>query len=150
MSAKSAIISGIVGLLVGGLAAAGVVVWMNDSGEESLGSMETAPTSEEESGSPVVYDIDDFSIDLIVKSKECHGSGCVVGVDSELTIHAGLPTSDNVWDITYEITGGEDGPIIETITLTKDGYTGGQDVNFITPSRDTKPKAKITRVIQGY
>lgn len=63
-----------------------------------------------------------FTIELTTKSKQCFGSaGCNLVVEPELGYN-GLTEEldpDATYSITYEITGGDDGPVIETLELTE-------------------------------
>ena len=147
---KTAILAGVVGLVAGALVVGGGYFMMNRADEDPTRTSEASEPETEESDLPVEFDADDFSIEMIIKTRSCDDYGCVMTLDSELTINSGPPSGDNVWDITFDVVGGEDGPITETITLGSDGYTGGQGVVLTTPDRKTKVKARIKSVVQAY
>lgn len=64
---------------------------------------------------------EDFTLDVVVTSKQCFGSaGCSVVYD----IDASWPAyADGDYDVIYEVRGGEDGPVIDTLEVTGDEYS---------------------------
>lgn len=99
-----------------------------------------------------VPDASDFSIDLKVKSKKCFGSaGCNVEVGPELS-YDGLSSEldpSAVYEITYEISGDESGPVIETLELTSQDDVSYSETLVSTTSSGVTPKAEITSVSAG-
>lgn len=91
----------------------------------------------------------DFTVELKVKSQKCFGSaGCLVTVSPHLSYDGLTSELDPAayYDITYRITGDEDGPVIETLEL-----TGGEDVTYndvviSTSSSSVEPEAEVTDV----
>ncbi|MFI1132097.1 hypothetical protein ACH4UX_22955 [Streptomyces althioticus] len=139
-----------------------VVRAMNDS--------DSKPTTTSSSGSatdtpePVVEDeveepdldlyvsdptADDFEIELRTKSKQCFGSaGCNLVVEPELTYNGDTSELDPnlTYEITYEITGGDSGSILQTAELT-DQATVTYDTTVVsTPSRGTKLSVEVMDV----
>lgn len=102
---------------------------------------------------PVVYDtpkIADFAVNVKVTSKQCFGSaGC--NVEVKTTLIKGLVTLDPAitYDLTYELTGDESGPIVDTMEMTGDQYTGGGTKLISTPSSGTTIRARITSIEQS-
>lgn len=88
---------------------------------------------------------EDFAIDLKVKAKQCYGSaGCNVTVEPVLTYPEGLDP-EALYEVTYTITGGEDGSVIETAELMGENAQG-QETLISTSSSAVTPKAKVTDV----
>ncbi len=88
----------------------------------------------------------DFKLTIKVTDKECFGSaGCNVG----FRVQAGWPSwdqGDRDYEVTYTITGPEDGAQIGTITVHPDGtYTGGEGYAS-TPRSKTVLKVTVTDV----
>lgn len=94
-------------------------------------------------------DADSFSIDLKTKSRHCFGSaGCNVTVEPDLTYLADSDAidPDAVYEITYEIHGGDSGPVIETAELTDQTSLSFTESLIQTPSASTKLSVEITDV----
>lgn len=91
----------------------------------------------------------DFTIELKVKSQKCFGSaGCLVTVSPELS-YDGLTSEldpDTYVEITYEISGDEDGRIVETLELTNGDDVTYNDVVVSTSSSAVEPEAEVTDV----
>lgn len=82
-----------------------------------------------------------------VRSKECFGSaGCNVSVQIEPSYVGTQDVSEGSWDITYEIRGGEDGPIVETMTLDGGSFSFPEEQLLSTRSSGTKLRAVVIRV----
>ncbi|WP_367039631.1 hypothetical protein [Streptomyces sp. Je 1-332] len=97
--------------------------------------------------------IDDFTMTLRTTERQCFGSaGCNLTVEPNLS-YVG-PTEnldpDAVYDITYEISGDDSGPVIETGELS-DGTTLDYTQTMLsTASAGTKVSVKITDIaVQG-
>jgi hypothetical protein len=81
------------------------------------------------------------------RSQQCFGSaGCNVTVQVDPDYVGNQDVSTGSWEITYEIRGGEDGPIIETMTLTDGTFTFPEEQSLSTTSSGTKLKAVVTDV----
>jgi hypothetical protein len=84
-----------------------------------------------------------YSIKVKTLSKHCFGSaGC--NIEARLTL-SGDPITDGVpVELTVKVTGSEDGPDVETITLDEDGHYDAPEVLLSTRSAAMKIRAKIT------
>lgn len=81
-----------------------------------------------------------------VKDKNCFGSaGCSVTVKLEMGYTGPDLSPDETWEVTYEVRGGEDGPIIGTFEVTGPSYTVPEE-DVSTPSKNTEITAKVTDV----
>lgn len=126
----------IVGLTAAAVTAAlGVGILIGSSGDESPAKSSKASTtavskaddSEDEDiwedPKPTYdeVDVNSFEIELRTKSRKCFGSaGCNVEVEPDLTYLGDTDSldPDATYEVTYEITGDEDGPILETLDIT--------------------------------
>jgi hypothetical protein len=96
-----------------------------------------------------VPDVADFSIELDVKSKQCFGSaGCNVTVEPELSYAYDSEDldPDATYEITYEISGGEDGEVIDTLDLTNQEDVSFSETMVSTTSSGTELTAEVTSV----
>lgn len=90
---------------------------------------------------------DEFTVEMKVKSKQCFGSaGCNVRVAPELS-YVGVTELDDgaMYEITYEITGGEDGGVIETVEMVGGEYPAEESL-ISTSSSSAKIAAEVTSV----
>ncbi|KRC53036.1 MULTISPECIES: hypothetical protein [unclassified Nocardioides] len=88
-----------------------------------------------------------IKIALRTRSKECFGSaGCLVTVQADPNYVGTQDASTGSWEITYEIRGGEDGPVIETMTLTDGTFTFPEEQSLETASSGTRLQAVVTEV----
>lgn len=91
----------------------------------------------------------DFDIAVKVRKKECFGSaGCNVTyqIDPKYTGSADLPDTGTI-EVTYEVSGDEDGPQINTFSIDADGTAHfSSEEEMSTPKSSTKLKAKATDV----
>lgn len=112
--------------------------------EESEPEVETV---DETGYSPVPSD---FEVDLIVKEQECFGSaGCNVTLRVEPS-YVGTNVPTGTWEVTYEVTGIEDEPQIQTFTLDGSEVSYQPEINVQTTSRSAEPVAEVTDVYEGY
>jgi hypothetical protein len=91
----------------------------------------------------------DFALKVKIRDKECFGSaGCLVEIRIEPS-YVGtddLPESGTI-ELTYKVTGDEDGPVIGTIELElPDGDYYREEKSIQTRSSGTKITAKVTEV----
>jgi hypothetical protein len=113
-------------------------------------SHKAAPKAQETSQAPEYADPteDDFLVRLKTTQRQCFGSaGCNVTVEPSIT-YTGLDDldPDKSYDITYQISGDESGPVIDTMQLT-DGDTLHFHPSMIsTASSYTDLSIKITDV----
>lgn len=88
----------------------------------------------------------DIQLRIKIKQKQCFGSaGCnvVYQVDANWTESYNPSVT---YDVTYEVRGGEDGPVINTMTITGDNFTHETDEMVSTKSKNTKLTAVVTSV----
>lgn len=108
---------------------------------------EPAEKKEEPSYEPTA---DDFSVALSVKERKCFGSaGCNVTYRVEPNYNA-VQTPEGTWEITYEVRGIEDGPQIQTFTLTDDSFSFQPEITVQTTTASDEAKAEVTNVVEGY
>lgn len=114
--------------------------------DDPAGTLDT-PLPTEEPSQAFEYTADTFTIKLKTSGKQCYGSaGCNLTVEPVLsTIDTSLIPDDASGTLTYEIDGGEDGPVIDTIDLTGKQYSSSSTV-LSTTSSSKKPSVKITDV----
>ncbi|MGW5616258.1 hypothetical protein [Streptomyces sp. NPDC003877] len=157
----NAIIIGSAAAVIAAIVATGiVVVQSNDdsngpattTASSAADDTVTAAAEEESEPEPTFTEptVDDFTMELRTTRRQCFGSaGCNLTVEPELT-YEGVSTDldpDATYEITYEIRGDEDGPVIETAELSNQ-----TTLNF-TPSvisgvpASVKPSVKITDVV---
>lgn len=119
--------------------------------EEEPVAAETTEEEPEDLYNPDVSE-DDFEMVLKVTDKQCFGSyGCNVSVRLKPEYTFPLwPEPGSSFLLTYEVRGGKDGPVIETLEL-----TGAEDtINYLPPSpivlhtanSSVKPTVKITEL----
>ncbi|MBU1801363.1 MAG: hypothetical protein KKA97_03790 [Actinobacteria bacterium] len=88
-----------------------------------------------------------IKIGLKTREKSCFGSaGCNVTVQADPDYVGNQDASAGSWEITYEIRGGEDGPIIETMTLIDGTFTFSEEQYVSTSSSSTELEAVATDV----
>lgn len=91
----------------------------------------------------------DFTIELRTTRRQCFGSaGCNVTVEPELS-YTGVEDidPDAVYEITYEIRGDEDGPVIETAELSDETTLNFTQSLISTASASAKLSVKVTDVV---
>jgi hypothetical protein len=87
----------------------------------------------------------DLKLSLKVTDKQCFGSaGCSITAKVEAAMATGFKSAET-WEITYEITGVEDGPIIGSFELTDGQYDVNEEF-FETKNKKSKPAIKVTEV----
>lgn len=119
----------------------------------SAPSVQPAPpvtdTPSEDTSKPLSLHPRDFILATKIKRKACFGSaGCNVTVGIKLTYLGDTPLtgSDSSYDLTYKVTGDEDGPQIDTLTLNNDGSYNYDETMLSTPSATTRIRAWVTEV----
>lgn len=69
-----------------------------------------------------------FELSVRIKEKQCFGSaGCSVTFVVEVALNTPLPEGAT-WEVTYEVTGPDDGPIIGTFEITGDQYQQREEI----------------------
>lgn len=103
------------------------------------------PTEAAAAAGPVLT-ADQVKLTLKTTEKACFGSaGCNVTVKVQMAYDGEPLDSGTTWEVTYEITGGDDGPQIGSFDVTGSQY----DVNtelLSTKSKTTKLHVKVTDV----
>lgn len=150
------------GALVTALAAGGVFLVLDDSDQASTATGDSKsstsassaaqePVEETTEPTEAYNDVpltDHFKITLKTTRKQCFGSaGCNVTVDPELT-YAGLlpPNPDKTYSITFEVRGGADGAIVQTMELTDQDQVSYRPVDLSTNKSGDTLTAKVTDV----
>jgi hypothetical protein len=88
----------------------------------------------------------DMRLTLKTTSKECFGSaGCLLTVKVNLGYNGPTLSTDDTWQITYEIGGVSDGPLIGSFEMTGDEYQVNEE-NLSTKSSKSKVTVKVTSV----
>jgi hypothetical protein len=92
----------------------------------------------------------DYKVNAKITEKTCFGSaGCNVRVKTTLTIvGASAENLDptKTYELTYEILGGSDGAIINTMEVTGTQYSGRDEEYFTIPTSGTKVTTRITDI----
>jgi hypothetical protein len=87
---------------------------------------------------------------LKTTQKQCFGSaGCNVTVQVRAALDRSLLDAmpgDGRWDVTYEITGDESGPIIGTFSLYGNGKYDVNEEFLSTPSTNTPVRVRVISV----
>lgn len=90
----------------------------------------------------------DFKVTIKVREKQCFGSaGCNVTYRVELAWNQTYDPAVT-YDVTYEVRGGEDGPVVNTLTVTGDEYQRDSEELVSTRSTKTKLSAVVTDVTE--
>jgi hypothetical protein len=154
------LVSGVVGLLLGvgiGMAASGGGEPSSVVAEESntptpTGLTDPDPQSGAPSPEPTFQDptLSDIELSLKTTEKQCFGSaGCNVGVRIQVSMSDSAQASldpSGQWDVTYQITGDESGPIIGTFSIYGDGQYDVSEEFLSTRSSNTPITIKATSI----
>lgn len=134
--------------VIGGVAAALIALGCGstNTGNEVVGNDDAAPTVRPSNTYPKLS-TDDVTLKVKVTEKQCFGdAGCNLSWKIAATVDQSRLRSGVDWDITYEVTGVQDGPYIGSFTLYGDG-TYLVDTDFgQTPNKNTKLTAKVTDI----
>jgi ABC-type Na+ efflux pump permease subunit len=160
---SNGIVIGAAAAVIAAVIGTGIFVVQATNGDDRPASTSSSSRATEES-EPVVEDdveepdldlyvtdptADDFAIELRTKSKQCFGSaGCNLVVEPELTYNGDTTELDPdlTYEITYEISGDESGPILQTAEVT-DQTTATFDTTMVsTPSRGTELSVEVMDV----
>lgn len=110
--------------------------------------VESADTKTSAKASESVYHLKDFAVDLHVKSKQCFGSaGCneTVGIEPKY-VGPKKKRPDGKWEVTFEISGDESGPIVRTFSVQGSKMTFDESVDLSPPTNAPDSVATITSV----
>lgn len=90
--------------------------------------------------------VSDLELTLKTTSKKCFGSaGCLITVKVNLGYGGPTLSPDDTWQVTYEINGVQDGPLVGSFEMTGDQYTVNEE-NVETTSSKSKVTVKVTSV----
>lgn len=115
--------------------------------ETADGIQETTPPPPEPAYTPTAKD---FRIAVKVVSRQCFGSaGCLVSYRVAPTYVGKHPLSESVeYEVTYEVRGVDDGPAVNTFTVTGGESSVQSEETAQTPSSTTKLSAVATDVVE--
>lgn len=89
---------------------------------------------------------EDFELTVNTLEQSCFGSaGCNVTFRVTLGYGGGPLDPDQVYELTYEVQGGED-PMIRTMEIQGDSYTHNEQDRISTPSSDAELVAVVTKI----
>ncbi|MYS91452.1 MULTISPECIES: hypothetical protein [Streptomyces] len=160
-SCTNAIIIGSAAAVIAAIVATGIVVVQSQDKESapatttasSAPAEDLATTAADEPEPEPTYselDADSFTIKLRTTDRQCFGSaGCNMTVEPKLS-YLGLTDDidpDAVYEITYEIRGGDSGPVIETAELSDRTSLNYTPTVLSTASASTKVSVEITDVV---
>ncbi|MGW9058896.1 hypothetical protein [Streptomyces sp. NPDC055733] len=160
-SRTNAIIIGAAVAVIAAIIGTGVVVVQNQDDDKPAATATASSTPAEEEVEPAVEEsepeptfpplsADDFTMTLRTTDRQCFGSaGCHVTVEPKLEFTGNFMDIDPaaVYEITYEIRGGDSGPIIETAELSDETTLNFTPTFLSTPSSGTKVTVKVTDVV---
>jgi hypothetical protein len=116
-----------------------------EPGFEDESGIAATPAAEPTTAGPALS-ASDIRLTPKVTDKQCFGSaGCNVTIKVDMAYGGADLSADDTWEVTYEVKGGEDGPIIGTFEITGDQYTVNEE-SLSTRSRSTKVTIKVTDV----
>lgn len=88
-----------------------------------------------------------FELGVRIRSKKCFGSaGCSLDVQVTPTYVGNQDVSTGSWELTYKLRGGEDGPVVETMTLIDGTFSFPEEQSLSTASSASKVTAVVTAV----
>ncbi|MEU3743519.1 hypothetical protein AB0E78_41560 [Streptomyces sp. NPDC032198] len=152
IGAAAAVIAAVVGTGI-------VVVQSRDDGSKatatasSTTSKDPVTAAAEEVDEEPTYEtpgVDDFTMTLRTTQRQCFGSaGCNVTVEPRLT-YDGLSDldPDAVYEITYEVSGDDSGPVIETAELSDETSLNYTPTSISMASAGKKVSVEITDVTE--
>ncbi|CAL9313939.1 hypothetical protein [Streptomyces sp. SudanB91_2054] len=164
-SRTNAIIIGSAVAIIAAIIGTGVVVVQNQDDDKSAATATASSTPAEEEVEPAVEEPEpepdyvtplagDFTADLRTVRRKCFGSaGCNVTVEPKLTYNGASTSLDPaaVFEITYEIRGGGDGPVIETAELTNQTTLNFTQTMVTGVPANAKLSMEITEILErGY
>jgi len=91
----------------------------------------------------------DFQIAVLIREKKCFGSaGCSLTIQIKPRYLGPLDLTGGYYDVTYEVRGGTDGPMVNTFTL-EDGTASFDEEEYLdTASSGSKISARVTAVYE--
>lgn len=158
---SNAIIVGAAATIIVAIVGTGIFVVQSRDDDSKPAATASSPASEdaetalaEEADAEPTYgtpDIDDFTMTLRTTERQCFGSaGCNLTVEPSLS-YVGPSENldpDAVYEITYEISGDESGPVIETGELSEGKTLDYTQTMLSTASSSAKVSVKITDIVE--
>jgi hypothetical protein len=111
----------------------------------------TQPTATPPTTAAVAASLSTDALTLTPKvvKKQCFGSaGCNVSIKIEVGYDGPPLSEDDTWEVTYEVTGDESGPIIQSFELVGERYDQ-DEISMSTKSSKTKISAEVTDVSEA-
>jgi flagellar basal body-associated protein FliL len=155
---SNAVIIGAAAAVIASVVGTGVfVVQSRDDDSKQAATASSTPSKDaetalaEEADEEPTYEtpgVDDFTMKLRTTERQCFGSaGCNLTVEPRLT-YEGIEDLDPdvVYEITYEVSGDESGPVIETAELSDETTLDYTPSSISTASAGTKVSVKITDI----
>lgn len=148
------------GVLAASAVAAGIFLALDESKPaESAVVADSKPSSAVAEGATEVVEepemvfntnpiLQEFTVTLKTTRKQCFGSaGCNVSLEPGLSYSGAVPLDpDKTYSITFEVRGGEDGPVIQTMELTNQDSVSYQPIALSTTRSGSKLTAEVTSV----
>ena len=157
---SNAIIIGAAAVIVAAIVGTGIFVVQSREDDKPTATASSTPsggaetTLAEEADAEATYGtpvVDDFEMTLRTTQRQCFGSaGCNLTVEPSLS-YVGPSENldpDAVYDITYEISGDDSGPVIETGELSDRTTLDYTQTMLSTASSGTKVSVKITDITE--
>jgi hypothetical protein len=142
---KRLLVTGATIAIAAGLAACGASAATTTRATGTPATQTAAPATTEPA--PVTPSPKDFTLTVKTLTKQCFGeAGC--NVTYRIEVGYSGPTLDpaTTYDVTYEVRGVEDGPQVNTLTITGDNYSTDREEIASTSSAAIKLKAVVTDV----
>lgn len=134
------LIAGLIGCAAVGTSGHAAGVAPTATWVEPTSIVSPSPTS-----APATPEIGEFRLTPRIKERHCFSSaGCNITfvIDAGWSVYL---SPDATWELTYEVTGVEDGPLIDTLEITGDQYEQSE-ISAGTPKPSTKLKVKAISI----
>lgn len=155
---NNGVIIGSAAAVIAAIIGTGIVVVQSTNGDSKPATTAVSSAPDEDSATSAAeepeptfdeIDTDSFTMKLRTTKRQCFGSaGCNVTVEPDLS-YVGFSEDidpEAVYEITYEITGDESGPVIQTAELSNKTSLNYTPTLITTASASTKVSVEITDV----
>lgn len=116
--------------------------WFDDEAQDAGEAAETEPAT-----APNLRP-KDFEIKLRIKEQECFGSaGCLITYQIDPSYKGSANLEGFKWEVTYEVQGGDSGPVVNTFVIKNGGASYDREENISTPP-DPELTAKVTAIYE--